>query len=427
MTTTKKKRRSPRDFGKVAKKGKRFYADYLGPDGARHTPGHSFPTRIDADGWLSDERRLIDLDTWTPPAQRKKAQQTAAVTVGEWLNTFHDGLTRRVNPLKPSTMQNYRRVVKVRITAPYGRGANDPDVTFLKDVKLVELTKADVHRWWDGLRRNYSEQGANVSMQAYKRLKAACAEAVERELIPTNPVSVRGASHVPIPKEKYLPTDKEITDILDAIPARYRVLTSLILHHGLRIGEALALETRHVTVTLREGASMPSVTVTVEQNAQRITDDGHNYMMVQTPKTKAGFRTIPIMATDVPYFLDHLEKYVSDNDTVLRFDMHGKRGNFPARLLTTTSTGNMLLDTSYRSALQRAVAKAGANPAIHPHAGRRWLITRLAEQGAHLKEIGQLLGQDDYDTIMDAYMSVRAERTTSLMEKVANTLEGDNE
>lgn len=423
-----RKRATRAGWGTVRKRTSgRFTAQYTGPDGAVHSAGVSFPTETDARGWLATERKLIDLETWTPPKARRAKAEVESETVGQWLDRFHGLLEQSAQPLKASTMQNYRRVVKVRITAPTGRGAHDPDVTFLKDVKLMELTKADVYRWWDGLRRNYSERGANVSMQAYKRLKAACAEAVERELIPTNPVSVRGASHVPTPKEKYLPTDEEITDILDAIPARYRVLTSLILHHGLRIGEALALETRHVTITPHEGASMPSVTVTVEQNAQRITDDGHNYMVVQTPKTKAGFRTIPIMATDVPYFLDHLEKYVSDNDTVLRFDMHGKRGNFPARLLTTTSTGNMLLDTSYRSALQRAVAKAGANPAIHPHAGRRWLITRLAEQGAHLKEIGQLLGQDDYDTIMDAYMSVRAERTTSLMEKVANTLEGDNE
>ena len=62
------------------------------------------------------------------------------------------------------------------------------------------------------------------------------------------------------------------------------------------------------------------------------------------------------------------------------------------------------------------------NPDIDPHTGRNWLITRLAEQGAHLKEIGALLGQDDLATIMDVYMKVRAGRTQALMERVNDTL-----
>ncbi len=45
------KRRARRDFGTVLKKGKRFYAEYTGIDGAQHMPGHSFGTCTDADGW----------------------------------------------------------------------------------------------------------------------------------------------------------------------------------------------------------------------------------------------------------------------------------------------------------------------------------------------------------------------------------------
>lgn len=65
--------------------------------------------------------------------------------------------------------------------------------------------------------------------------------AVEREIISTNPVQIRGASHVAA-KDKYLPTDDEINAILRAIDSRYRVLTLLCLYHGLSIGEAISLE-----------------------------------------------------------------------------------------------------------------------------------------------------------------------------------------
>lgn len=124
------------------------------------------------------------------------------------------------------------------------------------------------------------------------------------------------------------------------------------------------------------------------------------------------------MAADVPIFLEHLEKYVPEVPTVLR-TTEGVRS---AVLLTTTSSGKMVMDTSYRSVLARAKKAAGVSPDINPHTGRNWLITRLAEQGAHLKEIGRLLGQDDVTTILNVYLKVRAERTTSLMEKVSASI-----
>ncbi|MFW9053780.1 tyrosine-type recombinase/integrase [Corynebacterium striatum] len=415
----KKVERTRRAFGKLSVKRKRVYAEYTGPDGAFHRPGHSFPSKIDAEGWLAEERRLIDLGTWTPPEQRRAKQEVDAETVGEWMDRFHELLEQRPEPPRKSTMQNYRRVTRVRITEPYGPGADDVDVCHLKDVRLVELTKADVYRWWDGVQRCYPK-ARTINQQAYKRLKAACAEAVRREMLTVNPVDVPDAGKKVATKEKYLPEDWELKAILKHMPARYKALTSLVLHHGLRIGEALALEAEDVHVEYLPAPWMPRVSVQVKQNAQRITDGGGNHMEVQPPKTKAGYREVPIMSADVPYFLEHLALHLPAESTVLRTAAGTRR----ARLFTTTNTGQLMMDTSYRSALARAKDKAGVCDDIDPHCGRNWLITRLAEQGAHLKEIGTLLGQDDVATILDVYMKVRAGRTTSLMEKVNATLGG---
>ena len=224
-------------------------------------------------------------------------------------------------------------------------------------------------------------------------------------------------------KEKYLPTDDEIAAILDNVNERYRALTSLMLHHGLRIGEAIALERDDVRVEHQPGAPLPRVTVRVKQNAQRISGKGGTYMLVQPPKTKAGYRDVPIMAADVPIFLEHLEKYAPTSSTVVQTS----EGERSAVLFTVTNAGRMVMDTSYRSVLARAKERAGVSPDIDPHTGRNWLITRLAEQDAHLKEIGRLLGQDDVTTILNVYLKVRAERTTSLMDKVSNTLEVEDD
>ncbi|WP_328700025.1 site-specific integrase [Corynebacterium lizhenjunii] len=311
----------------------------------------------------------------------------------------------------------------MRITHPYGPGAQDEDVCSLRDIRLVDLTKADVYRWWDGVQRCYPE-AKTVNQQAYKRLRAACAEAVERGMLATNPVAIPKAGSKIETKEKYLPTDGEIGAILAQVPARYRVLTSLVLHHGVRIGEAIALEVADVEVIPRPVPFLPRVTVTIRQNAQRITDGGGTHMLLQSPKTKAGNRTVPIMAADVPYFLDHLARFTPAEPTVIRQQIKGTHSTRTLRLLTVTASGHMVMDTSYRSVLSRAKERAGVHPGINPHTGRNWLITRLAEQGAHLKEIGKLLGQDDMETIYEVYMKVRAGRTDELMDRVSQSLGG---
>ena len=425
-------RRARRAFGKVAQKGKRFYVEYAGPDGKRHTPGKSFPTRTDADGWLAAEKRLIDLDNWQPPAQRAAQAETTALTVGEWLATFQEQVETRADRIKPSTAANYARVVRVRITAPISPGDTDPDITRLADIRLIHLTKTDVYKWHDAAQRNYPE-GRTITHQAYKRLKAALAEAVRRELIPANPAEIPEAAKRPRTGEKYLPSDQEIAAIITAMPDRYRLLAVLTLHHGLRLGEALALETKHVTVEPTPSPLMPRVTITVEQNAQRIAANGNErtHMVIQPPKTRAGHRTIQIMPTDVPHVLNHLANHLHHTATTVNVyggdnaprKERGKVVQKRKHLLTTTRNGEIMLDTSYRSVLTRAEERAGVTTDIDPHCGRNWLITRLAEQGAHLREIGALLGQTDVETILNVYMKARPERTQNLMALVNDSLE----
>ena len=433
-----------RGFGtlRVRKKDKgrkRFYAEYTGPDSKRHSAGHAFDTKADAEGWLTAEKALIDRGEWKSPAAREAEkqraaaeQQRAAVTVGEWLDRYHDNLDQRSQPIKPSTAQNYRRVTRVRITDPIAPGDDDVDVTRLKDIRLCDLETDDVYRWWDALQRNYPD-ARTINRQAYVRLKAACAEAVRRKMILTNPVDIPEAGKPVTTTEKYLPSDAEIAAIIDAMPERYKALTSLVLRHGLRLGEALAIEARHVVVEPTPVPYLPKVSVRVEQNAQRIAaaDGKPTYMLVQPPKTKAGYRTVPIMAIDVPLFLHHSKKYVPKKATLVPVlappnadkATRNKVSDKPLVLYTPNGKGQPLMDTTFRSLLNKAETEAGVTTQIDPHCGRNWLITRLAEQGAHLKEIGALLGQEDVQTILNVYMKARPERTTDLMAQVNRSLD----
>lgn len=411
------KRRSRSEWGTVHKRRNRFTVEFTGPDGARHTAGRSFHDKTSARGWLAEERKKIDNGTWTPPKQRKAKEQHASLTVGQWLDKFHDLLEQRPVPPRRSTMQNYRRVTRVRITEPCGAGAKNSDVNHLRNVRLADLSKVDVYRWWDGVQSSYKDH-KTVNQQAFKRLRAACAEAVNREIIPSNPVSIPGVGKRLETKEKYLPTDKELEAILQAVGEPYRALTSLVLHHGLRIGEAIALEVADVHVEKTPSPWRPKVTVTVKRNAQRISENGSVHMELQPPKSKAGYREVPIMGVDVPIFLNHMAKFAAQTPMAVP-TWQGVR---KVRLFTVTQKGKIVMDTSYRSVLGRARKRAGVSEEIDPHCGRNWLITRLAEKGAHPKEIGELLGQEDVSTILDVYLKVRAGRTNTLMDKVNSSL-----
>lgn len=399
--------------------------------GAKYKAPETFKTRRSAIAWLAEEEKLIALGVWTPPKQRAEEAEKAArreastkITLGEWLIQYHEGLRRGIRPIKESTLQDYLKAVNNRILRPLppSGGVGVVAKSVVEDFAVTPLAgvnKILVHKWWDGINNAYPTPTTN--QKAYKRLRAALSAAVEQGLIDHNPCYIKAAGGRINTKEKYLPTDAELAAIMEHMPARYRALTSLVLFHGLRIGEAVALEQQDVQV-VGEVPYAPQIMVTIRQNAQRLIEQRagrpHTYLLWQSTKTASGRRTVPIMSSHTRYFLQHIADYPA-RECLIRTE----EGPRTARLFTSTRSGTPIMDTSYRSILNRAEKNAGVTTEIDPHCGRNWLITRLAEQGAHLKEIGKILGQTDLETITNVYMKVRAGRTETLMNKVDLSLE----
>jgi hypothetical protein len=50
----------------------RYQASYAVPDLRRHTAPTTFETKLDAEGWLRDEHRMIERDEWAAPAARSQ-------------------------------------------------------------------------------------------------------------------------------------------------------------------------------------------------------------------------------------------------------------------------------------------------------------------------------------------------------------------
>ncbi|HEY6684789.1 MAG TPA: hypothetical protein VI094_01135 [Propionibacteriaceae bacterium] len=63
-----------RSFGYIRRlPSKRYQASYIGPDLARHAAPDTFETKLDAEGWMRDERKIITSEEWTPPKSRAAA------------------------------------------------------------------------------------------------------------------------------------------------------------------------------------------------------------------------------------------------------------------------------------------------------------------------------------------------------------------
>lgn len=389
-----RQRANRRQFGELTQLPSGRWRDrYTGPDLARHKAPKTFPAKLDGEGWLAAEKRLIDLDAWAPPAQRAAEAEAAKVTVAQWLARY---LELRASSLRKSTLQMYRKTLENRVTEVGGEAA------VLATVPLVKLSAKDVHRWWDAMALQFPDTKP-TNRRAHMILRAAMSAAVERELIPVNPVAVKAARSKPKPKQKTLPTTEELLAIVEHLPQPYQFAGALCLFQGLRIGEMLALRRENVIVT-GTGDEARAV-VRVRANLQRVRNEAGRCVMVeQPPKSAAGRRDVPILEECLPYLEAHLDA------------MEDKS---PRALVTSTRTGVPVLDTSFRSVFIRARKAAGVRDDITPHYGRNWLITALAELGATPAEIGVILGQTDLNTITQDYMKVRESRPEELMRRVS--------
>ncbi|AZA09322.1 tyrosine-type recombinase/integrase [Corynebacterium pseudopelargi] len=375
-------------FGSVRElKSGRFQARFTDFDGYRRQAPFTFEAELDALAWLAQAKRLVSIGVSPLEVDSNESGDqlpTVGVAVVEWLEDLE--IQQRQGLVRLSTLTTYRNIIDTRVL----------NHRALCSIRIDQLKPRHVLAWWNDIALKHPDT-PDRNKRAYGRLKAVLAVYVERGDIPVNPVQIRAARNNPPKQDKRLAETAELQAILDAVPDNYRVATCLCLFHGLRIGEALALQRKHIT------QDNGRLTVTVEATLSRVPDgNGHVFMQRNPPKTKAGYRTVPVLKEFQSLIRRGVDKYTEH----------------PEDYVTTTKNGAVVLDTSFRSMFHRAKDKAGVCSDITPHYGRNWLITRLAEQGATPKEIGRILGQTDVSTIVGVYMKVREHRPAELMEAV---------
>lgn len=328
-----------RRFGRVRKlPSGRYQARYHGPDGQDRPAPHTFATKTDADVWLSEKEAEIRRGDWLDP-------DAAMIPLAEYGAAW---IVERPN-LRPRTVALYQGVFRLHIEPQLGA------------LGLAEITPGRVRSW----RRERLEDGVGASTvaKAYRLLKTIMATAVEDGLIRRNPCQIKGAGKE-TSMERKTATLAEVYAVADAIQPRYKGLVLLAAFGTLRWGELVGLHQADIDLDNR--------TVTVRRAVQEV----EGKVIVSTPKTAAGRRTVAIPASIVPDLRWHLRVFAEPGPDGRVFA--GPKGATPRR-------------TNFQKHWRRAITKAGV-PWLHVHDLRHTGATLAATTGASLRELMERLG-----------------------------------
>jgi integrase len=337
--------RDKRGFGTIRKlPSGRYQALYTTTAGQRVTAPNTFAARIDAEAFLTDRRREVELGKHNPAAVRRPKHLFSDYTEN-WLRDRHVG----GRPIRPRTRQHYRALLDDHILPTFGARS------------LAAITADDVKRWHNTTLVNRP----TLRSHAYSLLRSIMASAERDELIAANPCRIVGAGSAKRAKLIRPASVEELAVIVDVMPERLQLMVLLSSWCALRFGEVVELRRRDVSL---DGDPV----IRVRRAAYRV-NGGYE---IGEPKSAAGARDVDIPPHLIPVIEAHLDKFVADE---------------PNALLFPSQNGEHLQPSTVSRHFYKARAIANRDD-LRWHDLRHTGATMAAVTGASLAELMQRLG-----------------------------------
>lgn len=259
---------------------------------------------------------------------------------------------------------------------------------------------------------NLKEKGLSYSSikKAKEALNGYFKQLVIERKLPYNPVDgVKLPSRDDFAiKEKKALTENEIEKFVKTAASTYASTNEyrykhgfgavFILYTGLREGEALALQYKHIDFKNR--------TVRIEQNLVMVTDgtgDKHRYPLIQkSAKTSAGVRVVPLCDKAFDAILKHKELYYSGNEDDFIF---------------MTESGSHITPHNLTKSVN-AMFKAAEIDASGLHILRHSFASWLFEKGVDVKLISRILGHAGVQITYDTYIHENIEQLREAVENL---------
>ena len=194
---------------------------------------------------------------------------------------FSSLLRKKCAEVKPSTAQRYRFLIEKHILPELGH------------LRVEQLTAKKLQAFLQRKRVNGGLKGGGLSVKTVRDIgtliKSALKYAQAEFSVPCDADALRLPS--PTQAEICVFTEDELRRMAEQVmrkPQPIEIGILLALNTGLRIGELCALQRQDIDFT--------AGTVSVRNTAQRINYGGRTKLVVQTPKSAASNRVIPIPA-----------------------------------------------------------------------------------------------------------------------------------
>ena len=353
--------RERREFGSIRKLASgRHQAVYTGPDLLRHVAPTTFQAKIDAEGWLHEERKLIEANEWSPPKHRAEKARAVATTpdfetyAKKWIAKRR---TDKGEPLRASTRANYEATLEHHLVPTFGR------------MRLRDITKGSVRRWYeDTLEGNGDTPRANS--KAYGLLRAIMNSAVDEDLIEASPVHIRGAGYQPKRRRLEPASIEELDVIVENMPEKWKLMVLLASWCALRYGEIAEL--RRKDIKLRHVSGRWTGVIQVRRGVVWV----NRKIQVEPPKSEAGIRDVAIPPHLIPTIKEHLDAFAAPGQEGLLFPAANGRQQWPS---TITSYFKKAAEIARRSDLRF-------------HDLRHTGAVMAAQQGATLADLQARLG-----------------------------------
>ena len=337
------------------------------------------------------------------------------------LNQLFDRYMKQKYNLKPSVMLNYKNNYRNHVREGFGKK------------KIVNIRYTDVKIFYHEL---LIDKGLSVSTveNINNAIHPAFNMAIRDQLLIRNPTDgimseIKQGKGFKLPEKRIalsIPEQKSFMDFLynDKEYRGWYPIIAVLVGTGMRISECLGL--RWEDVDMKE--KLISVNHTLEYGP--LEEGGKCVKYIETPKTEAGNRTIPIF--DEVFEAIMLEYQYQKCLGFCKEVIDGYSG-----FLFSTAENKTYLQTAVNNAIHRAIKAHNAQeiikaevegraPIIVPdfsaHNLRHTFCTRLCEVEQNLKVIMDIMGHHDIRTTMEIYAEVKKEKKQEVLSNLQGKL-----
>jgi integrase len=326
----------------------------------------TFAREAEAKTWRADALAAANARSLRTPSQIT-VEQAAWL----WLEAARTGAVRdrSGHHYKPGTLREYARALSLRVLPEFG------------GVRLSELTRADLQDFVDRLLGR--KLAASTIRNTMNPLQAIYRHAVRRELVIVNPTR-----EVDLPaargRRERIATASQAAHLIAAAPESDRAIWATAFYAGLRRGELQALRSSDIDLGRSE--------ITVERSWDQ-------YEGPIAPKSKAGVRTVPILAV----LRDHLDPRALGTGTDLAF---GRRPDEPFSPKAIADPAKRTWAAVNEREREKA-AREGRDPDLLPsltfHECRHTFASLLIDAGVNPKAIQEFMGHATIEETFSRY------------------------